>query len=405
MSDRVADQTDEEMLAELGVLAAPKATRTHTAEEERVIAGFEDILKFAATHDRAPQHGEERDIFERLYAVRLDRLRELTRFHALLAPMDKDGLLAVDQDTAAAVAALDDDDLLAELGVSTDSPDAITTLRHVPPRGSITPADEVASRAPCPEFATFKPLFDAVREYLRTGVREARKFERDASIKQGEFFILGGQLAYVAAVPDELETEHGHAQGRLRVIYDNATESDTLLRSFQRALYKPELDGRRITDPDIGPLFGSEAEEGDLESGTIYVLRSRSDHPYVAAHRNIIHKIGVTGGRVETRIANARSDPTYLLADVDVVATYKLAGVNRSKMEGIFHRVFAPAQLDLTIPDRFGNPVRPREWFLAPLPAIDQAVERIRDGSITSWIYDPAAASLRVRPPAADLGE
>ena len=77
-------------------------------------------------------------------------------------------------------------------------------------------------------------------------------------------------------MPEELGTEHGHAQGRLRVIYDNGTQSETLLRSFQRALYKPELDGRRVTDPEVGPLFGSEPEDGDVVSGTIYVLQSRS---------------------------------------------------------------------------------------------------------------------------------
>jgi hypothetical protein len=391
----VAEQTDEEMLAELGALAEPKAARAYTAVEERVIAGFEDILKFAAAHGGPPQHGEERDIFERLYAVRLDRLRELTRFHDLLAHIDKDGLLTAAQDAAAALDELDDHDLLAELGVAADSPDSISNLRHVAPRGSITPTDEVASRAPCADFAAFKPLFDAVREDLRAGVREARKFERDASIKQGEFFILGGQLAYVAAVPDELETEHGHAQGRLRVVYDNATESDTLLRSFQRALYKPELDGRRITDAEIGPLFGSETKEGEIDSGTIYVLRSLSDNPHVAAHRHVIHKIGVTGGSVQARIANAAKDPTYLRAPVELVATYKLAGVKRSRLEAIFHTIFAAARLDVVIPDGFGGDVRPREWFLVPLPVINEVVERIRDGLIVGYVYDRSTARLR----------
>nr|WP_210286157.1 GIY-YIG nuclease family protein [Hansschlegelia beijingensis] len=382
------------MLAELGALAEPKAARTHTAEEERVIAGFEDILKFVATHGRPPQHGEERDIFERLYAVRLDRLREQTRFHDLLAPMDADSLLKPAAGDGAALEALDDDALLAELGVGGDDPADITTLRHVPSRTSVTPADEVATRVPCPDFEDFKPLFEAVREDLRTGARRARKFERDASIKQGEFFVLGGQLAYVASVPEVLDTEHGHAQGRLRVIYDNATQSETLLRSFQRALYKPELDGRRVSDPDIGPLFGSEPEDGDVESGTIYVLRSRSDHPFIATHRDVIHKIGVTGGAVEARIAGAAADPTYLMAPVEVVATYKLAGIDRKRLEAIFHRVFAASRLDLAIPDRFGGSARPREWFLAPLPLIDEVVARIRDSSITGMSYDPATASL-----------
>ena len=68
-----------------------------------------------------------------------------------------------------------------------------------------------------------------------------------------------------------------------------------MLRSLQKALYKDEA-GRRISEPDAGPLFNSEPEEGDIESGTIYVLRSRSSHPYIVEHRELIHKIGVTGG-------------------------------------------------------------------------------------------------------------
>jgi hypothetical protein len=97
---------------------------------------------------------------------------------------------------------------------------------------------------------------------------------------------------------------------------------------------------------------------------------------------------------VGTRIANAEHDATYLLADVEVIATYKLAGINRTKLENLFHRIFAPAQLDLTINDRFGHPVKPREWFLVPLNVIDEAVERIRDGSITDMVYDPKMARL-----------
>ncbi len=114
----------------------------------------------------------------------------------------------------------------------------------------------------------------------------------------------------------------------------------------------------------------------------------------MAEHRELIDKIGITGGKVETRIANAEHDATYLLAHVEVIATYKLAGINRTKLETLFHRIFAPAQLDLTIHDRFGHPVKPREWFLVPLHLIDEAVERIRDGSITTVVYNPKTARL-----------
>ena len=110
---------------------------------------------------------------------------------------------------------------------------------------------------------------------------------------------------------------------RLRVIYDNGTESNVLLRSLQRALHRDDA-GRRITDPEPDRCSLAKLEDGDLASGTIYVLRSKSDHPSVAANRDVLHKIGVTGGDVERRIANARLDPTFLMADVEIVATYKL---------------------------------------------------------------------------------
>ena len=124
------------------------------------------------------------------------------------------------------------------------------------------------------------------------------------------------------------------------------------------------------------------------------MLRSLSSHPFVVEHRELIHKIGVTGGSVEARIAGASKDATYLLADVEVVATYKLHNLNRTRLENIFHRLFGAVQLDLTLEDRFGNPVKPREWFLVPLQAIDEAVQRIRDGSITTVVYDPTTARL-----------
>src|SRR5690606_36047501 len=130
--------------------------------------------------------------------------------------------------------------------------------------------------------------------------------------------------------------------------YSNGTESDLLLRSLQRALYKDEA-GRRITEPVAGPLFASHADEEDLASGTIYVLRSKSDHPTVASHRDVLHKIGVTGGDVKKRLANAKLDPTFLLADVEVIATYELFNISRTKLENLIHRFFDAARLDIEI--------------------------------------------------------
>lgn len=386
-------QEDEDLLAELGVEVEAEMASSRTPREERIIAGFEEIQRFAEQQGRPPRHGEDKDIFERLYAVRLDRLRALEECRTLVFPLDHQGLLrGAEIAQTDPVASMDDDELLAELEGAT-GPSGITELRHVRSRAEIQAAEEIANREKCEDFERFQPLFEQAERELKAGVRKTRPFGRDASIDQGNFFIVGGQLVYVAEVGETIRAPNGENDARLRVIYSNGTESNLLRRSLQRALYKDEA-GRRLTDPDNGPLFSQTWEEDDIESGTIYVLRSLSSHPFVAEHRELIHKIGVTGGKVETRIAHAAQDATYLLADVEIVATYKLASIHRTKLENLFHRLFAPAQIDLCLHDRFGHPVRPREWFLVPLHVIDEAVQRIRDGSITDVVYDPKMARL-----------
>lgn len=391
----MAEMDDDELLDALGVEVAPLKTSSRTPREERIIAGFEDILRFYQTHGRAPLHGEGRDIFERLYAVRLDQLRKLPEAKALLAELDTPNLLSGAIAATADVDSLDEDALLAELGVSTDPTDKndITVLRHVRSSAEKRAAEEIADRTSCADFDKFQPLFERVERDMKSGIRQTLRFGRDTSIASGNFFIVSGQLAYVAEVGETFKAPNGESDARLRVIYANGTESNLLRRSLQRALYKDET-GRRLTDPDMGPLFGDAPEPDDIETGTIYVLRSLSSHPFVAEHRELIHKIGVTGGKVETRISGAENDATYLLAGVEIVATYKLHNLNRTKLENIFHRLFGAAQLDLTIEDRFGHPVKPREWFLVPLQVIDEAVERIRDGSIIDVIYDSKTARL-----------
>ena len=395
----MSDPNLDELAAELAEFAEPEKKGARPPREERIIAGFEEIQRFFEKHGRAPQHGEGRDIFERLYAVRLDRLRALEECRSILAPLDHQGLLSGAVISVPQHDAIDEDELMAELaGAAGDS--TITELRHVRASVEKRAAEEIANRAVCADFDSFKPLFERVQRELKSSIRQSLPVDKMdeiklAKIQQGQFFIVGGQIAYVAEVGQDFRTEYDRRDSRLRVVYDNGTESNLLARSFQRSLY-PDKDnaGRIITDPSAGPLFADEHDADDLASGTIYVLRSKSDNPLVAANRDVLHKIGVTGGKVETRLANASLDPTFLLAEVEVVATYVLYNVNRVRLENLVHRVFDPAQLDIEIKDRFGNPVRPREWFLVPLFVVNEAVERIKDGTITDYIYDPAAARL-----------
>ncbi len=387
----------DELYSELDEFSTGKKNGSlRSPREERIIAGFEDIERFFERHSRLPTHGEDKDIFERLYAVRMDKIRTSEECLSALAGLDKHGLLrgqpVMKGDTA--MDELDDDELLAELGALNAGANDITKLTHVRTRAEVKAAEEIAQRAPCLDFNKFKPLFAAVQEELKTGTRQSRRFKEDASIQLGEFFILAGQMAYVAEVGEEIKAPNGSTDARLRVIYDNATESNLLRRSLQRALHKDEA-GRRVTDPTAGPLFSNEIEEDDMASGTIYVLRSKSDHPMIKEHRDVIHKIGVTSSDVNRRIANAKLDPTFLMADVEVIATYVLSNINRAKLENIIHRFFEPAKLSIEIQDRFGTPIVPREWFLVPLFVIDEAVEKIKDGSIISHIYDVNKQRIR----------
>lgn len=386
---------DLELLGELGLDIAPDPTSQRSPREERIIAGFEEIERFVEAQDRLPQHGEDGDIFERIYAVRLDRLRESKECRAVLEPLDSHGLLNLIADPQLPTEAEDliDKALLASLGVDVASDNDVSQLTHVRSRQEIKAAEEIAQRTPCQNFDDFKPIFDTVQRQLATGERQTLKYQDNAAVNQGDLFILDGQKVLVAEMGDPFVSDYGRPDRRLRVVYDNATESDLLLRSLQRALNK-DKSSRRITNPDLGPLFSHTEASDDLPSGCIYVLRSKSNHPFIAENRSVIHKIGVTGGDVKKRVANAKKDPTYLLADVEVVATFKLSNINRKGLEALLQKFFGSARLDLELQDRFGTPVKPREWFLVPLEVIEEVIEKIKEGTIDQFRYDPKTASL-----------
>lgn len=378
----------DDLRAELDSYASPKKEVSRTPREERVIAGFEDIVRFIEENGRIPQHGEENDIFERIYAVRLDKIRASEECRSILKELDTNGLLEDESlNWNQTYSEIDDNELLSELGGSTNTDHDLTKLTHVKSRIDRKVAEEIAQRVPCNEFDQFKPLFLAVQDDLNRGLKYIKKCENKTKIEMGQFFILFGQTVYIAEIGDEFSNDHDRRDARLRVIFDNGTESNMLRTSLQRALYKDDTS-RRITTPDVGPLFSEENEDGDIESGLIYVLRSKSDHPEIKRNYNVLHKIGVTGGSIEKRIADAKNDPTFLMADVEIVATYKLANINRSKLENLIHKFFEPARLNIEIKDRFGKPIVPREWYLVPRFIIDEAVEKIRSGAITHARYD-----------------
>ena len=388
---------DDALLEELGVKVEVKKTAQYTKEEERVIAGFEEVQRFVEEHGRTPQHGEGKDIFERLYAVRLDRLNELGSCRELLLPMDHQGLLnAGAESSSESEAEMDDDALLEALGVEAEA-GSVEELKYVRPIKEIKAAEEIASRERCEDFEQYKALFDQVKEDLEAGTRQMTRCDNKADVKIGDLMVLKGQTAYISNAGEIFIDYDDREDCRLKVVFDNGTQSKMLRRSFQKLLWEDDTARRIITPSDMGPLFSDQVVEEDQASGTIYILRSESGNPFIKEHRELIHKIGFTNGSVERRIADAVNEPTYLLADVEVVKTYKLYNLNANKLENLFHKLFAPAKLDIEMKDRFGKPYKPREWFLVPLEAIDEAVERLKDGSLSECEYDSKKAKLRLR--------
>lgn len=390
---------DDELLAALGVEVEEKKKTTFTALEERVIAGFEEIQKFVDEQKRLPLHGEENDIFERLYAVRLEKIKNKKEFVDLLKEFDYQNILSGEIKNSFEVSEdIDDDELLNLLGVEEEE-NSITNLKHVKTRAEKRAVEEFANRTICEEFEKFKPLFEKAKKEIENGFRETVRFRKDSGftktlIQEKLFVIIRGQMAYIAEKGEIFKAPNGEEDARLRVIYDNGTENNLLQRSLIRAMYKDETS-RFVTSPDSGPLFSGELDNDDLESGTIYVLRSNSKNPVIIENREIFHKIGVTGNDIKKRIQNAKNDPTFLMADVEVVATYKLANIKRHKLENLIQSFFKNTKLDFGIKDRFGKPVNPKEWFLVPIFIIDEVVEKIKDGTIEDYYYDVKSASLK----------
>ena len=374
----------------LGILHDDNPIKARTTVDDRTKAGFDEINAFVDAHGREPAEADGADIKEKGLSRRLQTIRANPSLVAALAGIDRHGLLVAEGEAEASTPSSLDEilDLIDDAG----DDDSIFSLRHVKPRADIAKADYTAQRRPCRDFEKYKGMFERVSRELEIGVRKSVEFKNEQEIAAGQFFILHGLLVYVAEV-GEVFVKNSKKNARLKTIFSNGTEGENLLRSLATELYK-DSQGRRITDPSPGVLFGGEPESTDVGTGTIYVLRSLSTDPNVAPHKNVLHKIGVTSTSVERRIANAQNDATYLLAPVEIVASYELFNIKSTKLENMLHRYFDAARAEITIPDRFGKPVQPREWFFVPLAAIREVVRRLEYGSITRSRYDPTTASI-----------
>jgi hypothetical protein len=393
--------TLDELLAEndeLGLLNVKPLVVNSTTEADRIKQQFEEINVFVDRHGYPPGQGpdgQKASVRELQLQMRLKAYQASREIADQLRAIDRHGLLAASIPAEPEPKTLDDildldDDLLIAPGSD------IFDFRHARPVAARP--DKVSERKACKDFEQFKPLFAACVSDLTAGTRKSMPFANEQEIKPGEFFILNGVMVYVAEVNDP-HIRNGKRNARLRLIFENGTEGENLLRSLATQLYK-DPNGRRISDPVVGPLYNPEPTTKTIEvpegrvTGCIYVVKSLSSIPEIARLYDNLFKIGFTTGRFEDRIRNAKDDPTFLLAPIHPVRTYDAIDMNTNKFENLMHRFFAEARLDIELKDRFGKPFRPREWFLLPLPVIDKAIRMLLDGSIIRYRYDTRTAEI-----------
>ena len=251
-------------------------------------------------------------------------------------------------------------------------------------------ADEVAQRKTCGNFADYAHLFAQVYKELHEGKRSLIRYKEDAIQEKG-FFIADGIMGYI----DQLDVTNRQIKdrvrkdGRSRVIYEDGTESNILFRTIGKNITRNGYIVTELNDGhELDALSGADITDEDNAQGWIYVLRSKSEDDRIATVKDL-YKIGFTTVPVDQRIKNARNETTYLMADVEVVRTFRVYNVDVHKLEGLIHNFFHVARFYVTI-----HGAEPEEWFVVPLPIIREAIAKFIDGSIVDYTYNREQQAL-----------
>jgi hypothetical protein len=250
--------------------------------------------------------------------------------------------------------------------------------------------EETAQRKTCTNFADYAHLFVQVHRELHDGKRQLIGYQESA-IQEGGFFIADGLMGYIEQldVSNRQIKDRVRKDGRSRVVYEDGTESNILFRTIGKYVAK---NGYIVTEPNDGTeldaLSGADITADDTANGWIYILRSKSTDERIASVKDL-YKIGFTATPVSQRIRNARNETTYLMADVEIVNTYRVYNVDTHKLESLIHQFFEPARFHFTV-----NGSKAVEWFVVPLPIIREAIARFVDGSIVNYIYNRELQAL-----------
>jgi hypothetical protein len=365
-----------------GLLDTPEKP-TMISAVDRLERAFLEVVEFRRVHGRSPS-STTREIAERKLGARLDGILANDDKIAALQAMDEFGLLKTPEAPSSIEDLLggDDFDLL-------EDESGLLDVSDLPVRRQVHDGGGIARREKAHDFEQFDPLFKQKHAELRDGASKLLPYPGMTHIVPGAFFVLNGIMLFIAEVGEteyRKTTVRENKRERLRCIFENGTESSMYRQSL--AIRLSDEDGQIVVKSDLPEILTD-----DEVSGYIYVLRSRSKDPQIAGIKDL-HKIGFTRDSVDKRIRGAEKSPTYLMAPVDVVASYRTYNLRISALENLLHRVFAAVQLDLTQADRKGRDYDPSEWYVVPFTVIDQAVDLIMSGDIVAYVYDAKSQKL-----------
>ncbi len=349
--------------------------------DDRLLESFMEINDFFKTHNSEPKSGG--DIHEHKLSSRLKHIRENKDLKEFLSKYDTYKLLAVSTKNLETVSDIFEDDSLGLLSVEDTSIFNITNVPEVDKDRS--DPDFIAKRERVVDFEKYKHLFDQCQRELKNGTKKISSFV-EGEMKKGDFFVLSGVLVYLEDIFNPYRGNSQKINRRTRCIYENGTESNVLLRSLGKRLSEV---GYAVKDNDPMP----EIDTDDKETGYIYVLKSLSMDPRINSTRNLF-KIGFSTITVEERIKNADQDPTYLMAPVSIVATYRCFNMNPQRLERLLHRFFTDSCLDIEITDKSGNKYTPKEWFVAPIVVVEKVIDLIIKGDIVNYVYDKSTEKV-----------
>ena len=258
-------------------------------------------------------------------------------------------------------------------------------------------ADYVAQHKLCENFGDYKPLFAKVHRELKQGLRSLVKITKTATLAEGRFYFVGGQMLLLEKIGELKKSSNFLPDARTRCIYENGTESDILLQTLRKNVVGDGYAVTELQEDANGRFFGnSEITAEDNVTGYIYVLSSLSQDPAIKEVKHL-YKIGFSTNTVEQRIANAENEPTYLMAPVKIQASYKVVNMNSQKFEDLIHQLLKPVQFQVSVFDDKGVEHQPQEWFVVPLPVVDVIIQKIMDGSIVGYTYNPQLECLEKR--------